>query len=289
VPVEYHTIYPDGTGVRQVVWNKGFDAPGFQDIQFLTNPGETAMDVMDLQAVTVANLGGEVRELTWRGPNHTPRNRLADSCIALFNSKSEYKVFAIYQGGGISPWGRNEQSPYTDDPFAGPWNHWPVHLVPSDGRFAVAADRVTHFALGASEAQQFGSIMLYGFSKQPIRSLVPLARMWRHPPAVTRVDGARSKGYDKAQRAFVLTKCTANEISFSLEASEDSPVVNPCLVLKGWDGEREAELIVNGQPIVAGKMFRQGIVYDTDGTPTKIVWLEFRRRRPVNVRILKRG
>jgi hypothetical protein len=143
--------------------------------------------------------------------------------------------------------------------------------------------------LGASEAQQFGSIMLYGFSKQPIRSLVPLARMWRHPPAVTRVDGVRSKGYDKAQRAFVLTKCTANEISFSLEASEDSPVVNPCLVLKGWDGESEAELIVNGQPIVAGKMFRQGIVYDTDGTPTKIVWLEFRRRRPVNVRILKRG
>jgi hypothetical protein len=32
VPVEYHTIYPDGTGVRQVVWNKGFNDPYFRII-----------------------------------------------------------------------------------------------------------------------------------------------------------------------------------------------------------------------------------------------------------------
>ncbi len=285
---EYHTIYPDGTGIRKVVWNKGYDPPGFQDIQFLTNPGETALDVMNLQAVTVANLDGEVHELTWRAPNYVPRNRLKGSCLALFNSKSEYQVFAIFQCEGIHPWGRDEQSPYTDDPFAGPWNHWPVHLLPSDGRFAVAADRVTHFALGGSDANEFGSMVLYGLTQQSILSLVPLARMWRNPPAVINVDGANSLGFDKEQRAFVLADCAKKDISLTLDASVDSPVVNPCVILKDWGGDEHAELTVNGQRITPGKKFRQGIVYDADGIPTKVIWLELNTDSRLSLRISRR-
>lgn len=282
---EYHTIYPDGTGIRKVVWNKGYDPPGFQDIQFLTNPGETALDVMDLQAVTVADLDGQVRKLTWRKPNKTPRNTLPDGCIAVFNSKSEYKVFAIFPHGSIGPWGRDEQSKYTEDPFAGPWNHWPVHLVPSDGRFAVAADRVTHFALGGSDANEYGGIIHYGFTKQSIDSLVPLARMWRNPPRVIDVDGAKSLGYDKDQLAFVLTDCSKRTISLTIDASEDSPVVNPCLVVKHWASDKDAELSVDGQRVMPSKRFRQGTVYDSNGVQAKVIWLQLKASTPLKMSI----
>ncbi len=98
---EYHTIYPDGTGVRQVVWNgaKGGYGPAFQDIQILTNPGESALDVMNLQAMDVANLKGETLSLTWDLPNIVPKNTLTDATIERINTKSENKVFAMFQGG----------------------------------------------------------------------------------------------------------------------------------------------------------------------------------------------
>jgi hypothetical protein len=265
---EYHTIYPDGTGVRQVAWNRGGRRPGFQDIQFLTNPGESALDVMNLQAMTIANLKGESRELTWAPPDQVPKNTLPDGCIEVLNSKSQYKVFAIFQGGRINPWGHGEQSKYIPDPFAGPWNHWPMHLVPSDGRFAVANDRVTHFALGANDASP-GNVVMYGFTKAPISTLVPLARMWRNPPPLTDLHGGSASGFDKGQKAFLL-ESTGARMSFTVAASDESPLVHPCFVIRKF-GRGEATVAINGK-LAAG--VRQGAIVDTDGTPATVIWIE---------------
>ena len=54
---EYYTIYPDGVGVRCV---DGID-DGWHDTQFLSEPGTTCLDNMDLTALTVANMSGEAR------------------------------------------------------------------------------------------------------------------------------------------------------------------------------------------------------------------------------------
>lgn len=271
---EYHTIYPDGIGVRKVVWNKGTDTPGFQDIQFFTNPGETALDVVDLQAMTLANLDGEVFEMHWAKPNRIPVNELEDASIQYLNSKSEYHVFAVYQGGELGAWGTHEQSRYTDDPFAGPWNHWPIYFVPSDGRFAVAHDRVTHFALGANdETPEYGSIVMYGFTNEDITTLVPAARSWRNPPRITATRGLEAFGYDKDQKAFIF-EARAATMSFTIETSGRQPVVNPCLVIKNWGKDDMAQLKVNGRQLEPGDLFRQGIIRDTDGSRTLIVWLE---------------
>jgi hypothetical protein len=132
---EYHTIYPDGTAVRNVVYNNS-RPPGFQDIQFFTNPGEEALDVVHMNAMTVANLEGQTLELVWEMPNRNPDQHLENATIEWLNSKSKWKVYTVFQGPGISTWGQHEQSRYTSDPFAGPWNHWPVSMVPSDGRYA---------------------------------------------------------------------------------------------------------------------------------------------------------
>ena len=271
---EYHTIYPDGTGIRKVIWNKKYDQPGFQDIQFFTNPEETALEVLDIQAMTLANLMGDVFKMKWKKPNVIPENKLEDACIQYFNTKSEYHVFAAYQGGELGSWGENEQSKYTDDPFAGPWNHWPIYFVPSDGRFAVAHDRVTHFALGANDAApEFGSVVLYGFTNQDIKSLVPLARSWKNPPFIIRTTGLESFGYDKDQKAF-LFKSQSDAMSFTVEATKEKPVVNPCFVIKDWKSDQIADVKCDGVLLKKGTSLRQGIIRDTDGTQTLIIWLE---------------
>ncbi len=284
---EYHTIYPDGTAVRKVVWNKGYDSPGFQDIQFFTNPGEAALDVVDIQAMTLANLKGETFKMKWKKPNIIPKNKLEDACIQYLNSKSDYHVFAIYQGGELGAWGTHEQSKYTDDPFAGPWNHWPISFVPSDGRFAVAHDRVTHFALGANDAApEYGSMVLYGFTNQDITMLVPLAKSWKNPPQVTAVDGLESFGYDKDQRAFVF-KSLGQSMSFTINASDYQALVNPCFVIQKWSSDKKAGLKINGSSLKKGATFRQGIVRDTDGTQTLVIWLEEKAYKPVSFEISK--
>jgi len=284
---EYHTIYPDGVGVRKVVWNKGYNPPGFQDIQFFTNPGETALDVVDLQAMTLANTKGEIRKLKWEKPNKIPENTLPDACIELLNSKSRYKVFAIFQGGNIHPWGEHEQSKYTDDPFAGPWNHWPTHLVPSDGRFAVAHDRVTHFALGANDAAtEYGGLVMYGFTNQSIKNLIPLAKSWRNPPQIKNAKGIKDYNYDRGQRAYVM-KSVSNKMEFDLAASADEPLVNPCLVIKNWQNNNKATLKVDGTVITPDTDFRQGMVYDTDGSKTMIIWLKLKAIKSIHFDIEK--
>ena len=284
---EYHTIYPDGTGVRKVIWNKGYDTPGFEDIQFFTNPGQSPLDVVDLQAMTVANIKGDVEKLKWALPNHVPKITIEDATIELLNSKSKYKIFTIFQGGEITPWGIHEQSKYTDDPFAGPWNHWPTHLVPSDGRFAVDYDRVTHFALGANDATpEFGSIVQYGFTNQPIDSVIEYAKFWQKPPEIKDLTGGEGLGFNKDQKSFEFI-LKSKSISFNVDASSSSPIINPAFVIYNWGDLKDAIVEVDGKKMIPGDNCQAGLTHDTKGKPFQIVWMELKSEKPIMVKISK--
>jgi len=284
---EYHTIYPDGTGVRKVFWNgEQGEVPGFQDIQMLTNPGESALDVVHLQALSMANRKGETIDLTWSLPNIIPESTIEDADIELINSKSEYKVFMAFQGACFTPWGGEEQSEYTEDPFAGPWNHWPMHLVPSDGRFAVDNDRVTHFALAANDcAPEFESMVLYGFTNQKIDAIIPTARSWQTPPQVSKTEGGTSMGYDKVHKAFNF-KLEEGSLSFTIESSSLQPVIHPCFVIKNWKPEDLATVWINGEAINTDTDLRQGIIRDVDGTQTLVVWTKIEADTHVEIKII---
>jgi hypothetical protein len=265
---EYYTIYPDGAGVRHV---EGIDG-GWHDTQFLSQAGTTCLDTMELTALSVANMSGDSRDLTWEPPNRVPDNPLKDACIKRLNFKSRCKVFAIYrEGAEISQWGGSEQSKHTPDPFAGPWNHWPVGLNPSDGRYAVSNDRVTHAAIGGADPT--GNLILYGFTDQPAASLVPLAKSWNRPPALDKAKGCGSKGYDPSQRAYVLT-AASKPVSFTLNGTRDTPIHHPCFVIGHWDSDMAAQVTINGKVVQSGKDFRQGIVRDTQGRRSMILWLD---------------
>jgi hypothetical protein len=276
---EYYTIYPDGVGVRFVEGHDG----GWQDTQFLSQPGTTCLDNMELTALSVANLSGKSADLTWALPKHVPGNTLKDACIKRINFKSKWKIFTIYkEGAEIETWGAGEQSKHTPDPFAGPWNHWPVGLNPSDGRFAVSDDRVTHAALGGAKDE--GESILYGFTDQPVTNLVALAKSWNHPPAISAAAGCECKGYDRSQRAYVLA-ATARTVSFSMQGSEDTPVFNPCFVIKRWESDAAARVAIDGKPVQPGKTFRQGIVRDVDGRRSVVIWLELNSISAIGVAI----
>jgi len=172
--------------------------------------------------------------------------KLSDACIEQVNFRSNFKVFLIFQEGAfISPWGTQGQSRHTDDPFAGPWNHWPVSQIPSDGRFAVANDRLTHAAVAAADnVTEHFNMAIYGFNDRGISALVPLARFWNHPPPLSNTKGCTSRGYDKAQRAYVLS-AGGPKLSFTVRASRTSPLVNPAFVVNNWKADWKAVVEIN--------------------------------------------
>ena len=217
----------------------------------------------------------------WRGTNHAA-NWVTDNNRWMTDQSSENKVFAMFQGGYINPWGAKEQSKYVVDPFSGMWNHWPMHLIPSDGRFAVATDRVTHFSLAANDASnKFGSVVLYGFTRQPVGSLVPLARSWVRPPEVTALSGCKAADYRKESRDFPLV-AEDETMSVRIAASDESPLVNPCFTVRNWGHHGAAQVKTTAAGV---KDIRQGVVTDTDGTRAMVIWLDLASTSDVTVNI----
>ena len=96
--------------------------------------------------------------------------------------------------------------------------------------------------------------------------------------------GCTSRGYDKAQRAYILDAGRPN-LSFTVEASRISPLVNPAFVVKNWFSDQQVTLAVNGENITSAAKFRRGVVRDTDGSRTLVIWLQMDKDKPVKVEI----
>jgi hypothetical protein len=257
---EYITIYPDGTSIRKVSFH-GNEVPTWHEPQLFSQAGTGPLDNIDVKAMTVANLGGEVYTLDFS--NGPPENTLTTSSIELFNLKSEYKIFNIIPDGTqfiTTGWFNTEQSPHTPDPFAGPWNHFPVSKLLSDGRLVTVYDRMTSCALGEGDGVTRENVGLYGFTDGSISSLIPLAKSWNYPSKATSVEGSSVPDYNKEERAYELT-ADAEKISFTLNASESNPIVNPVFVIHNW-GRSDALVKIDGKTNPTD--IRQGHVVTSD-------------------------
>jgi hypothetical protein len=274
---EYHTIYPDGFAVRYVTYHDGM--PGWQDVQFFIEPGQVEADVINAQALTVANLKGETYKMDWS--EGIPRNRLRDGIISTVNFKSDYKVVVIYpEGDRIGAWGDRERA--TDETlFAGPWNHWPISQVPNDGRFAYDTGRTRHAALGGAGPRNMG---VYGFTNEDVTTLVPLGLSWNRPPQIVKAAGCSIEGYKKSERAYHL-KAESDNLLFTLDGSKEQPIFNPCFVINSWNSSSYAEVKINGKKISDDKVLRQGIVRDTEGRQVLVVWVEYEGDSPAEFEI----
>ncbi|MDO8952108.1 MAG: hypothetical protein Q7U86_05745, partial [Draconibacterium sp.] len=203
---------------------------------------------------------------------------------------SEYKHFNIGEIGSYyvpySQWESMRMAPGHTKFNA--WNHYPFGLLPSDGTVATGIDRVSSSCIGTLyglhhqlDDGRVDMYNIYGITNLPAAGLRDLNRSWNFAPALSNISGAESKGYEKGQRAYVLAKRSA-KISFNLEGTEDSPILNPCFVIKNWGSDSKARIKINNKNLAADGKIKQGTIRDTDGTKTLIIWIEQKSVRNVS-------
>jgi len=266
---EIYTIYPDGTAVRDITLHSSQPAAPheWQESIVVMGQGFSPSNSIESAGLTLVNDSGERADFSWEKatpPAHPEKP--VHPVIQLVNTKSRYKPFAIL---------RPQDSP-TFDIFTGEirrevsiypwWNHWPAATFASDGRYAMAADRVSHSSLShlvwnayAAGPDRMRKIMLVGLTDQKAEALLPLARSWAKPPELIFTgEDYTGSGYDPAQKAYSLhSKKPGTKLTVLLAPSADSPIVNPAFVILGW-GDQEAKFKVNGKAAEPGTALRVG-------------------------------
>jgi len=282
---EYWYIYPDAVSVRYQVSGRLADFPDTQTHQheLINPPGTRPEDNVYYDAIILSNLDGETE--TWNysaGPTFRKGEEISGSKnLAYLNLKSEYKHFNIGETGSsynpYSQWRSMRMAPGFSRYNA--WNHYPFGLLPNDGNVATGIDRVSSSCLGTHvgvnhllDDGRMEEYNIYGLTNLPASELKVLNRSWNTPPAIDDLKGCNSTGYDQRQRAYLIEK-ESDLFSFSLKGSEKEPILNPCFVIKDWGNQSLASLEINGEKKFPGTDFRQGIIRDTDGTETMIIWL----------------
>jgi hypothetical protein len=286
-------IYPDMIAVREDVLlsNAPRAEHEWQESMVVPGPGQRPDDLLEFAALTLGNIKGEFHTYSWehKTPPHLPPSP-KNPCIQLVNMKSDYKPFSIL---------RPQDNP-TIDVYSGEirrdvcvfpwWNHWPVAQNPTDGRYAMFADKPSHSSLShwfwdAYEVSErsMTKLMLTGFTNKKAEELLPLAKGWSNPPTVE-ADNHIKVNYNQAQRAFEIeTKDNEEKIIFDIVATENSPLLNPAFVIKNW-GTADIKVEINGNEIPRGKDFRYGFNHKIDGTDL-ISWLRYESADRVNVSI----
>lgn len=286
----------------------------FQEAIVINPPGTRPEDNISNEALSLANMNGESRTYSWlssdpvknvndlgkdkaanlskwhSSPNQTWLTDPEDANISMINLKSRYNPFLIVTPTGtvINKWqsGRNAPSIFT-------WyNHWPAARIKSVARRATIPDKISSSSLSnviwpAYEVtgNNLTKIMLHGMTEKPVSELVPLAKSWLDAPKIVIIEGElKNHIYDRTQKAYHL-KLNSNKLpeklTFSIDASENSPIVNPVFLVEGW-GEFGVELEIDGEKVSGRNRFRVGHRNNIDSTDL-VVWIRINSDRPVKI------
>jgi len=329
---ETYTVYPDRTCVRKIrTWStkptvvptegKGLENfRQFHEAIIINPPGTRPEDNIQTDALTLANMKGETHTYSWakEAPGF-PADFDAETLSLLRRISDQdpaaHKWLTLPRKGNIlrvnlkakaSPYVIVDPRGVAIDCYAGEiirersmfpwWNHWPVsQQIRSNGRWAVAPDRVSHSSLAhiqswrpyEESADGLTMLMLNGLSDKPAEGLVPLAKSWLSAPRMTVAPGAfRAEGFDPAQKAFVAARsgpAVPAALDITLRAGADAPVVNPALYVRGWGGA-EPRIEIDGRAVRPGRDVRVGHVSRLEGDDL-VVWLRLESAAPVRITI----
>ena len=284
----YYYIYPDGIAVKTMhLWTHGERNHEWQESMGIFGPDQHPEEVINTkEALTMLNLKGDMVTYDW--VNDPPENvdLPENKCIQYINYTGEYKPVTIGEFGESDVYS-GELTEYGAFPS---WNHWPVAQMPSDGRYATYPDRTGHSSLThvppvtykeerTGPTPYYQKILMEGMMNWKPEELVPLARSWLNAPDINDLKGAIGD-YDPAQRAYVLDK-KEMEISFSIKATEKSPLVNLAVILKKWGDKENAEVFIGDKKVEC----RQGTFRDTDGSKTMVIWIDMNESSKVEFEI----
>jgi len=291
---EYYTIYPDAVAVRYQEIHSTFAAGmEWQQSELLNQPGTKPQDNVEVDAMTVVDLEGDSNTYSWAVAygKPLPAAKQVVGPIQVMNLKSKYRHFVIGETGAKwKPLRFGALAGYSTMPC---WNHWPVAQLPNDGRVTPAPDRPSSTCLGtlfpvkhrSNRPDMMFGRNLYGMTDKTPQEMAALGRSW-NDPAELRLAGSdfQSGGYDKNQRAYVLTCKPPGKpitLELTLAGSENSPVLNPAFVIRNW-GEVMVKVSMGGKDIPRGQDCRVGHVSTLEGTDL-IVWLKLEARQPTTI------
>jgi hypothetical protein len=310
---EYHIIYPGQVGIRRMELHYSVPERRHDWVEQIVvlPPGKYPGDVIEEASITLVNMEGEEHDYLWNEDLEIPMTEPRGANISYVNLKSEYRPFFILppdpvetvEGTWDSPWFRSyaahmAMGGYRPDPVPtkyGWWDHWPVAQIPGDGRWVLEPDRPSHFNLSTfvqwkdheKTDRTRTRIMLQGMTDKKADELLSLAQSWLNAPGMEIGSAAYRGGiYDQSEMAYLLEKsdpASADPCTFSLEASRESPLLNPAFIIRNW-GSRQATCSVNGRQLEEGKDFRQGIRKGSDGEDL-ILWLRLEGKKPVKITV----
>jgi len=293
---ETYTIYPDMVGVRKdtLISNAPRAAHEWQESIMVMGPGQRPDDVLQLAALSLANMQGQSHTYSWehKTPPFLPKDP-PNANIQVVNTQSKYHPFSVI---------RPQDKPKIDI-YAGEirrdvsvfpwWNHWPVAPRPTDGRWAMYDDRASHASLshwnwGPYEQtyKTMTKIMLNGLTTRTAEELLPLAKSWSNPPELS-VSGldCENHGYDPTDMAYHITceePVTSGKLQMKLAVDENSPLVNPAFVINNWGNQGAVLKTEAGEIIKPGKDLRIGHRKNF-GNADLIVWVRTEKDSPVTV------
>jgi len=293
----YYYIYPDGVvAQKNTLWSgKDHGNYEYQETMIIHSPGSSPYDNLEGEdCVTLANLEGESNSYSLpMPPTDEPfGDPPANVNIQLINLKdTDQDAFTIIEPGDDVFFATymNREGYFTW------WNHWPVNNVESFGRGAKDDSFASHTSLSHiwiegknnffDEGENYATkILLMGLSNFSVDEIATLGKSWLNAPQISNTSGVVSYGYDKSERAYKL-KMLDNSMSFTLDASENQPGFNPAFVIKKWGSNKSVNISVNGKVQKDGSDFKQGIIVDTDGTETLIIWLNEKFSSQLEIKI----
>ena len=281
---EIHTFYPDGVACRNITWKRGSLASPrqFQETLPLCGPGQRAEDVIELDALTLGNLRGESATYRWPGDAASRRNqRPDDATIEIVHLKSDAQPFYVFPTGtriqvlGGTP----RRGIYSAFPHV---NHWPVAMIPSDGRTCLVPDRASSFSpciatppvTEDDDSERSSTSWLWGTCDGKVGSVVELAR-YRSRPAP--VDGAQ---FDPGEHVYRITTAGTE---LRINASPDTPAVRPAFIATGWKSGAP-RVVVDGRELRRDVDYRAGVRRTLEGDDL-VLWLDAVLDRPTTLRL----
>jgi hypothetical protein len=295
---EYLTIHPDGVAARELVhWCPRINSRHtYEQDNFIIPIGMTPAEVLDREAITLANLKGEESELDWAGTGMPNGRNIENASILKYNIKAAAKPFMILHPEMAKVAIEGNGKPWPHCFFW--WNHWPVSAIPSDGKQIYMVDGrpsstsvsgntyTTGHELNERTENSLRQVWLLGMTTdRSAGELAPLARSWSRPPDITvESGGVAAEKYSLGQRCYELTCKTpvGQPVEMVIAASRESPVVNIPIVFRNFGGA-EVTLELDGKPVPRGKDFR----YSHEGTLDGVnlcAWIRFESMKPVRLK-----
>jgi hypothetical protein len=289
---EYWTVYPDGVAVRKQLLSSSHidDAPHeWQETIVINNPGQMPEDNIEQDALTVMNMAGESHTYHWqpktdksfdypKGPIQL--DQPANPNIQIVHLKSKENPFEVVPAGkGTTLTTYNDTKSYSMFEW---WDHWPVAQISNSFRLAVTPDRPSHASLShiywdyyTRTEDTATKLLLCGLTSPDAAGVVTLAKSWLSPATITATGlGVTDQKYDPAQRAFVIERkagTPASQLSVTLAATADSPLVNPAIVVENWD--KPVTVKVNGKVMTGKDHVRTGFS-NIEGASKLVVWFK---------------